>query len=316
MTVPCRPLDRGVWGVLATPFLGPALEVDQSSLARLARHYAAVGAAGVTVLGVFGEASGLSLAEQRAVVEVVVEATAAAGLPLVVGVSALATAVVREQAQVAVGAAGGRLAGLMVQVGGTDPGELSGHLRAVHEATGAGLVVQDYPAATGVTIGQRDLAAVVAEHRDIVVAVKSEAPPTPAAIGTLTAACDIPVFGGLGGVGLLDELAAGAAGAMTGFSFPEGLLAAVRAFDAGGFAAARATYAPWLPLVNFEAQPRIGLAVRKACLRERGLIAEAGVRAPAATMPTTLAPLVTAHVAAAEGLLRGMPSDDVTGGRR
>ena len=56
-----------------------------------------------------------------------------------------------------------------------------------------------------------------------VAAVKAEAPPTPAAIGELTQHTDMPVFGGLGGVGLIDELAMGAAGAMTGFSHPEGL---------------------------------------------------------------------------------------------
>ena len=61
-----------------------------------------------------------------------------------------------------------------------------------------------------------------------VTAVKAEAPPTPVAVAELTARCTVPVFGGLGGVGLLDELAVGAAGAMTGFSFPEGLLACVR----------------------------------------------------------------------------------------
>jgi 4-hydroxy-tetrahydrodipicolinate synthase len=37
----------------------------------------------------------------------------------------------------------------------------------------------------------------------------------------------VPVFGGPGGLGLLDELTAGAAGAMTGFSCTEGLIACV-----------------------------------------------------------------------------------------
>ena len=89
-----------------------------------------------------------------------------------------------------------------------------------------------------------------------VAAVKAEAPPTPPAIATLTARLDVPVFGGLGGIGLLDELAAGSAGAMTGFSFPEGLLACVSAFRSGGYEAAREAFLPYLPLVNFEQQVR------------------------------------------------------------
>jgi 4-hydroxy-tetrahydrodipicolinate synthase len=98
-------------------------------------------------------------------------------------------------------------------------------------------------------------------------------------------------------------LAVGAAGAMTGFSYPEALLATVRAFDAGGVRAARETFAPWLPLVNFEAQPGIVLAVRKECLRRRGLLRDPAVRPPAPGFPEALEPLLRDHVAAAEELL-------------
>jgi 4-hydroxy-tetrahydrodipicolinate synthase len=98
-------------------------------------------------------------------------------------------------------------------------------------------------------------------------------------------------------VGLLDELAVGSAGAMTGFSHPEGLEAAISAFRAGGFAAAHAAYAPWLPLVNFEAQARIGLALRKELLRRRGAIACAAVRPPAPALPPALLPVLEEHLA-------------------
>jgi len=109
--------------------------------------------------------------------------------------------------------------------------------------------------------------------------------------------------GGLGGVGLLDELAAGAAGAMTGFSPPEGLRAALSAWDDGGFPAARAAYAPWLPLVNFEAQPGIGLALRKEILRRRGVLTDAAVRPPAPPLPAELHELIDIHLAAAPGVV-------------
>jgi 4-hydroxy-tetrahydrodipicolinate synthase len=134
--------------------------------------------------------------------------------------------------------------------------------------------------------------------------VKAEAPPTPPAIATLTARLDVPVFGGLGGIGLLDELAAGSAGAMTGFSFPEGLQACVSAFRTGGYEAAREAFLPYLPLVNFEQQVRIALAVRKEALRRRGLIAEAAVRAPAASFPSSLSEQLDRHLAAVPTLER------------
>lgn len=302
-------LQRGVWGVLATPFTGESLDVCERSLVRAVEHYRAVGATGLTVLGVFGEAARLSLAEQRAVVEIV--AGARGDLPMVVGLPAQASRVAVEQGLAAVQAAGAGLAGLMVQVNTAEPAVLGAHLRTVAAETGADIVVQDYPLVSGVHIGQSELARCVADNADIVAAVKSESPPTAPAIATLTAASPVPVFGGLGGVGLLDELACGAAGAMTGFSYPEALVATVEAFRVGGFAAARAVFAPWLPLVNFEAQPRVSLAVRKECLRLRGIFADGRVRPPALDLPAALRPLVTAHLASADMLAKDLPT--VTG---
>ena len=58
--------------------------------------------------------------------------------------------------------------------------------------------------------------------------IKLEDPPTPFKTARiLEAAGDttVQIFGGLGGVFLLEELIAGATGAMTGFAFPEMLVA-------------------------------------------------------------------------------------------
>ncbi|WP_030179882.1 dihydrodipicolinate synthase family protein [Streptomyces sp. NRRL S-813] len=287
-------LTPGVWGVVATPFLGSALEVDEPSLARLVKHYERIGATGLTVLGVFGEAARLSTEERRTVLEAVVDAV---DLPLVVGVTALATAPVLEEARLAREVAGDRLAGVMVQINSPDPQVVATHLNAVHDATGAGIVVQDYPETSRVTIRTPDLVRAVRAVPSTV-AVKAEAPPTPATVALLTTELDVPVFGGLGGLGLLDELAAGAAGAMTGFSCPEGLIACVEAWRSAGYEAAREAYLPYLPLVNFEAQARIGLALRKEAVRRRGLIMESGVRPPAAQLPEALVPQLERHLAA------------------
>ena len=290
-----QPLSRGLWGVLATPFAGSDLRVDEESLRRQVRLFAGVPATGLVVLGVFGEGAALDTEEQALVVRAV--AAEAGDTPLVVGLSARATAPAVEQARTAVAAVGDRPARLMVQVNSPDPDVLAAHLRAVHEATGAGIVLQDYPVASGVRITPAQVLVTLASC-PFIVAVKSEAPPTATAIAALTAATDVPVFGGLGGVGLLDELAAGAAGAMTGFSHPEGLRAALTAWERGGYLAAREAFAPWLPLVNFEAQPGIGLALRKEILRRRGVLADAAVRPPAPGLPANLAPLIDPHLAA------------------
>ncbi len=295
MAEPTRPLSPGLWGVLATPFAGPALAVDLQSLRREVRLFAEVPATGLVALGVFGEGASLDSSEQAEVVRTV--AGAGAGIPLVVGLSGRSTAVAVEQGRTAVAHAGPALAGLMVQVNSCDAEVLSRHLTTVHDATGVGVVLQDYPGASGVHVSSTTLLTVL-RRCPFVVAVKSEAPPTAWAVAELTAATAVPVFGGLGGIGLLDELSAGSAGAMTGFSHPEGLRAALDAWAHGGFDAARDAYAPWLPLVNFEAQPGVGLALRKEVLRRRGVFTEPLVRPPAPSAPPQLLGLMDAHLAA------------------
>jgi 4-hydroxy-tetrahydrodipicolinate synthase len=291
-------LAPGVWGVVATPFAGSTLDVDEASLVKLVSHYASIGVTGLTVLGVFGEAAQLSSSERHDVLQAV---AGSVELPLVVGATSLGTAPVIEEGLLAAEAVGSRIAGLMVQVNSPQRDVLTAHLRAVHEATDLPIVVQDYPAISGVSIPAEVLATALADL-PFVAAVKAEAPPTPPAIAMLTARLDVPVFGGLGGIGLLDELAAGSAGAMTGFSFPEGLLACVSAFRSGGYEAAREAFLPYLPLVNFEQQVRIALAVRKEALRRRGLIAGSAARPPAASFPATLSEQLDRHLTAVPAL--------------
>lgn len=290
-----RHMRPGVWGVLATPFSGSTFDVDENGVAQLVEHADASGVAGLTVLGVFGEAARLSWAERRLVLETVLDST---DLPLVVGCTSLATAPVIDEARMAVELVGDRVAGVMVQANSADVATLDAHLRAVHEASGADVVVQDYPVVSGVHVSSAMLGDLVARSPHVT-AVKAEAPPTPVAVAELTARCDVPVFGGLGGINLLDELACGAAGAMTGFSFPEALVATVEAWDPSEPGKAREQLLPYLPLITFEQQVGIALAVRKECLRRRGLIAESAVRPPARSLPDSMRPLLEAHVAAA-----------------
>lgn len=287
-------LASGVWGVVATPFRGERLEIDHESLARLVMHYAACGVAGLTVLGVFGEAARLTRDERSAVLRTVAEAV---DLPMVVGTTSTATGPVVEEVELIRDALGGPPAAAMVQVNTADADVLAAHLTAVHEATDVPVVAQDYPVTTGVRIGAPALIAAISATPGIA-AVKAESPPTPLSVAALTKELDVPVYGGLGGIGLLDELAAGAAGAMTGFSYPEGLVAACAAWDEGGYAAAREAFLPYLPLVNFEQQAGPALAIRKRCLQVRGLFTEASVRPPAPGLPPALEEQLARHLAA------------------
>ena len=90
------------------------------------------------------------------------------------------------------------------------------------------------------------------------------------------------IFGGLGGVFLLEELMSGATGAMTGFAFPE-ILVADRAGSsgAGEIDEAADVFYRAVPLMRFEFQEGIGMAIRKEVLQRRGALASAATRAPA-----------------------------------
>lgn len=285
-------LRQGLWGVLATPFTSDD-RIDDRSLNRQLQLHGAAGSVGLVALGVFGEAARLSPPEQDHVVDVVTSVHGDA--PVVVGLPERDTAGAISTAVRLMGKAR-RPVRFMVQVNSPDPGALADHLTAIHESTGAGVVIQDYPAVTGVEIAPSALAEVVRKC-SFVAAVKSEAPPTSVSIARLAPLVDVPVFGGLGGLGLLDELMAGAAGAMTGFSFPEALATVVTAFEHGGYAEARVAYLPWLPLVNFEAQRTVGLAIRKASLVERAVFEAAAVRPPGVEMDPALVPLLREHLA-------------------
>jgi 4-hydroxy-tetrahydrodipicolinate synthase len=308
------PLERGVWGILATPFAADGA-VDVASLRRQIELLASAGARGVVALGVFGEAARLDADERRLVAREALTMASELGLGAIVGITTLERDVTIAQAEAAVAVAtdvagaralapGGLLRGLMVQVPSSDGGTVAAHMTAVHDATGAGIVVQDYPRSSGVSVGASVLASAVAPL-PFVVAVKAESTPTPPAVVMLVAGCDAPVFGGLGGVALIDELAAGAAGAMTGFSFPEGLTATVAAFESDGVDAARDVWARWLPLAVFEQQDGLALGIRKEILRRRGVLAHATARPPATPFPALLEDMLAGHLADAERRLSG-----------
>jgi 4-hydroxy-tetrahydrodipicolinate synthase len=288
-----EPLSFGLWGILATPFQGANYDLDKQSLTRLVNHFETLGAQGVVGLGVFGEGSALNSQEQEEVIKVVCSSTDK--MKIIVGISERSTSPAIEQSIRALKSAGKKLSGLMVQVNSPNSEILSKHLTKIYEETSTGIVLQDYPVVSGIKISTAQILETI-KNCPFIIAVKSENPPTAQVISELTAMTKVPIIGGLGGVGLIDELEAGAAGAMTGFSYPEGLIEAIQAYSENGFEGAREAFAKWLPLANFEAQPGIALSIRKRIYQERGIFTESTVRPPSPKMPKNLEPLMYKHL--------------------
>lgn len=280
---------QGVWNIVPTPF-NPDGSLDEASLPRLTAFVAGTGVDGMTILGVLGEAAKLSDDERGAVIRGVL--AAAGPLPVCVGVTHAATdrAVAFAREAMALGAHSVMLA----PPGLARPNDAAilAHYLAVAGAIDLPVVVQDHPASSGVFMSVELLAA-IAEEAPTCRVVKLEDEPSPPKIGRLLAASpDLRVLGGLGAIMLLEELRRGAAGTMTGFGFPELLVEIVGRFRTGDEAGAREVFHGILPLVRFENQPGLNLAIRKHIYRRRGAMASERVRAPGPSLdPGTIADL-------------------------
>lgn len=273
---------HGVYSVLATPLDGHG-DIDIASLRRVVDAFVAAGVTGFTALGVTSETTRLTERERSLVLDTVM--TQVAGrVPVVVGTTAegLHTCLLFSREARAAGASA-----VMVsppRAPKLNSASVSAHYAALAEQVDIAIVIQDYPPVSGFAM-EPALLASIARNVPAARTIKLEDPPTPRKTALiLEAAGDVPVaiFGGLGGVYLLEELMAGGAGAMTGFAYPEALVAIVAAFRAGDVDRASDLFYRTVPLMRFEFQEGIGMAIRKHLLRRRGLFEHSGTRAPGA----------------------------------
>ena len=268
---------EGVWNIVPTPFPPTAPSTRRASRG-LTRFVAGCGVDGMTILGVLGEAAKLSDDERGTVIDGVV--AAAGDLPVCVGVSHAATdravAFAREAAGHGRALGDARAAGPRPAERRRGPRPLPRRRRAVDLP----VVVQDHPASSGVHMTRRaagddrragaDLPGRQARGRAESAEGRPAAAPRPRASA---------ILGGLGAIMLLEELRRGAVGTMTGFGFPE-LLVEIVARSGPATRRRPGRFHRILPLIRFENQPGINLAIRKHLYRRRGAIASERVRAP------------------------------------
>ena len=270
----------GVFTIAATPFM-PDGSLDEISLDRMTDFYMEKGATGLTILGMMGEAGKLSADESARVIKKI---CARANVPVVVGVSAPGFAAVEALSKVAMD---NGAAGVMVAPPATlkTDAQIVGYFLGISERLGEiPWVLQDFPLVTNVVIDPQVILKIAADCPTMVM-LKHEDWPGLEKIAALRAASDrgsrrISILCGSGGQFLLEEMIRGADGAMTGFAYPEMMRDVVHLMQVGDETAARNVFDAYLPLVRYESQPGLGLAVRKYILAKRGAIAHATVRAP------------------------------------
>jgi 4-hydroxy-tetrahydrodipicolinate synthase len=268
---------HGVLPILPTPFTHDGA-VDEASLRSLIDFEMEVGVHGVSILGFMGEAHRLSTAERKQIVTTVVD-QAAGSMPTWVGVLAFGAAGAIEQALEAqeLGAAGVFVAPLKVQ----NDDAIFDYYASVAEALDIPVAIHDFPESFG-TLLSPALIARIANEVEGVQYIKLEEHPVLAKMSRIQqlAPDSIGIFGGLGGVYFLEELQRGSRGIMTGFAFPEVLVAVYTAFRAGDTDIAAAIFDRYVPLIRYEFQPKIGLGYRKFIYQRRGIIESTFIRPP------------------------------------
>jgi len=275
---------KGVFTIAATPFL-PGGAIDFDSIDRMVDRYQQMGASGLTILGMMGEAGKLSASESVAVVTRVI---GRAAVPVIVGVSAPGFAAMRALAEAAMAAGG---AGVMVAppTGLRTDDQILGYFRNATRALGPiPFVLQDFPLATDVQIAPSVILSIVADCPTCVM-LKHEDWPGLEKISALRRASDagarrISILCGNGGMFLPEELGRGADGAMTGFGYPQMMARIIKAHDAGDTDRAHDILDAYLPMMRYEGQPGLGLAIRKYSLAKQGIIAHPTLRQPGPTL--------------------------------
>src|SRR3954454_8147454 len=273
----------GVYAIAPTPFHEDG-RVDERSIDRMTDFYREAGCTGITVLGIMGEAPKLDQAEAVAVATQVIRR--AGDMPVIVGVSSPGFAGMRSLARAAMDAGA---AGVMIAPVPSlrTEDQIVGYFRQAVEAIGPDVpwVLQDYPLTLSVIMTPGVIRRIITENPSCVM-LKHEDWPGLEKISTLRgfehdgSMRHISILCGNGGLFLDFEMERGADGAMTGYCFPDMLVDVVRLSVEGRRDGTHDLFDAHLPLIRYEQQPGIGLAVRKYVLMRRGVLTSDAQRKP------------------------------------
>ncbi len=280
--------SKGVFVIAATPFADDGTP-DGDSTDRMVDFYLQAGVSGMTILGIMGEAPKMSPDESRAFAERVL-ARVDGRVPVIVGVSGPSLDNMARLTGMVMGAGA---AGVMVAPMpglGTEV-KLRSYFAQVCDALGPDVPIclQDYPQTTGVQMSVETIIALTVDHPQIVMLKHEDWPGLTklSRVRAETEVGDVPrlsILTGNSALFLAQEMQRGADGAMTGFAYPEMMVQVVARHMAGDVDGAEDLFDAYLPMVRYEQQLGLGLAIRKEVLRRRGVIASAKVRAPGPTL--------------------------------
>jgi dihydrodipicolinate synthase/N-acetylneuraminate lyase len=268
----------GIYPSLPTPFDASG-EIDVEATRRVVRFALTAGCDGLVCAGLAGEAGRLTTSERMRLCEAIVE-EADGAVPVLIGATAENLAVSRALAEHATRAGA---SGIVL------PPPTGYHVSSAHivdffvsvaDSTALPVIVQDAPEYLSVTVGPVAVLA-AAERATNICGVKLETGPEGIEAWRGTLGESFRVFGGNGGVFLLDCLRAGADGIVPGVDTVDLQVSIARAEREGRTRDADEAFRQLLPLLVFEMQTIDHYnACAKHVLRRRGVIDTIDLRLP------------------------------------
>lgn len=269
---------RGIFPIVVTPFT-PSGALDEQGLRRTVRFCLEAGAAGLVGPANASEFATLSDGERRRWLEIAVE-EAAGQVPVVASITSGHALPAVELGRFAQGLGVAGVMSMPPHVLHPDAAGCYAYYQALDAALDVPICVQNYNGPIGTPMSGELLARMCRELAQAQY-IKEETLPEPRQISATLAAVGDQcrgIFGGQGGIYLLDEFRRGAVGNMPGCHTTDVLADLWQRLEKGEEQGARTLFNRLLPLLNFERL--YGVAVYKEILRRRGVIASAFQRAP------------------------------------
>ncbi len=275
---------KGIFVIVTTPF-SDSLEMDETSLRREVRFCIDAGAHGLVGPANASEFATLSDEERKRWLEIVVS-EAGHQVPVIAAttsghaVPAVALSTFAQRA----GADG--IMAMPPHVLHPDAQGCYDYYKSLNDALDIPICVQNYVGPIGTPMSAALLARLCRELPNVRY-LKEETLPEPDAISaTIAAAGDAceGVFGGQGGIYMIDEHLRGACGNMPACQSTDVHVAIYNKLVDGDVAGARKLFNQLLPLINYERL--YGVALYKEVLARRGVIASKACRAPGKPLDT------------------------------
>jgi 4-hydroxy-tetrahydrodipicolinate synthase len=287
---------RGVYPAICTPFTEDD-EVDLDAQRRVVRFALDCGSHGIVAFGLAGEVLKLSTDERRRLTDLIVDEVGGA-VPVFVGVGAPSTRVSVELARHAE-AAGASCVVVPAPLSGVlDDDALVDYFLRIAAAVTVPVMIQDAPAYLGVGLGP-GLVERIGAGAENVRLVKLEAGPVEMARWIERLGEEYAVWGGDGGMYLLDCVRSGAAGIIPGVDLVDFLVRVYEAEARGETALADERLRALLPMLVFEMHDSIDHynACAKRILVQRGVLEHERLRSPAASLGAASLRLLERHLA-------------------